>query len=304
MTWFLTEDPDEYLAAAGAFLTSDPVANTTLLVVAERLRSEGGNASGRRAPGRSAPAAPDRAPLLGWWRPAGATIAGAFLHTPPYPVVLTSMAPAAASALAATLAARGRPVAGLAAEQAAGNAFVTAWRDRTGDQSWVRMCSRLYRLGTLSWPQPQPPGRARVAAPADLDLLIAWHEAFHQETLSGPRDVTAIVNERLSYGGLTLWEAGQAAVSMAGVTRLLAGHVRVAPVYTPPQLRGHGYAAAVTSAVSQAALDAGARDVVLFTDLANATSNALYQRIGYRPVADRVEWSFGPPRHGRTAEGT
>jgi RimJ/RimL family protein N-acetyltransferase len=57
-------------------------------------------------------------------------------------------------------------------------------------------------------------------------------------------------------------------------------------------------------AVSQAALDAGARDVVLFTDLANATSNALYQRIGYRPVADRVEWSFGPPRHGRTAEGS
>jgi predicted GNAT family acetyltransferase len=46
--------------------------------------------------------------------------------------------------------------------------------------------------------------------------------------------------------------------------------------------------------VSQAALDAGARDVVLFTDLANPTSNALYQRLGYRPVADRVEWSFSP----------
>jgi hypothetical protein len=91
MTWLLTEDPDEYLAAAGAFLTSDPVANTTLLVVAERLRSEGGNASGRSAPG--ARAGPDRAPLLGWWRPAGTTIAGAFLHTPPYPVVLTSMTP-------------------------------------------------------------------------------------------------------------------------------------------------------------------------------------------------------------------
>jgi predicted GNAT family acetyltransferase len=50
----------------------------------------------------------------------------------------------------------------------------------------------------------------------------------------------------------------------------------------------------VTFAVSQAALDAGARDVVLFTDLANPTSNALYQRLGYRPVADRVEWSFSP----------
>lgn len=70
---------------------------------------------------------------------------------------------------------------------------------------------------------------------------------------------------------------------MAGVTRKVAGHIRVAPVYTPPRYRGNGYAAAAIWAVSQAALDAGACDVVLFTDLANATSNALYQRLGYRP---------------------
>ena len=48
----------------------------------------------------------------------------------------------------------------------------------------------------------------------------------------------------------------------------------------------------MTAAVSQAALDAGAAQVVLFTDLANATSNALYERLGYRPVEDRTELSF------------
>ena len=46
--------------------------------------------------------------------------------------------------------------------------------------------------------------------------------------------------------------------------------------------------------VSQAALDAGASTVLLFTDLANATSNAIYQRLGYRPVEDRIELSFSP----------
>jgi predicted GNAT family acetyltransferase len=45
--------------------------------------------------------------------------------------------------------------------------------------------------------------------------------------------------------------------------------------------------------VSQAALDAGAKHVVLFTDLANPTSNALYPRLGYRPVEDRIVLSFG-----------
>lgn len=80
---------------------------------------------------------------------------------------------------------------------------------------------------------------------------------------------------------------------MAGATRTVAGTARVAPVYTPAGLRGRGYAGAATAAVSRAALDAGAEEVVLFTDLANPTSNALYRRIGYEPVVDRVALDFG-----------
>jgi RimJ/RimL family protein N-acetyltransferase len=76
------------------------------------------------------------------------------------------------------------------------------------------------------------------------------------------------------------------------LTRPSAGQVRVGPVYTPPGLRGKGYAGAVTCAVSQAARDAGASRVLLFTDLANLTSNGLYQRLGYEPVEDRAIWSF------------
>jgi predicted GNAT family acetyltransferase len=70
--------------------------------------------------------------------------------------------------------------------------------------------------------------------------------------------------------------------------------VRLGPVYTPPEHRGRGYGAAVTAAVSHAALDAGASYVVLFTDLANPTSNALYRRLGYQPVEDRVVLEFEP----------
>jgi predicted GNAT family acetyltransferase len=73
---------------------------------------------------------------------------------------------------------------------------------------------------------------------------------------------------------------------MAGSSRRVAHQIRIAPVYTPAHLRGRGYAGAVTSAVTRSALSAGADDVLLFTDLDNPTSNALYQRLGYRPVAD------------------
>jgi predicted GNAT family acetyltransferase len=70
--------------------------------------------------------------------------------------------------------------------------------------------------------------------------------------------------------------------------------VRVAPVYTPADHRRQGWASAVTAAVSQAVLDEGAREVVLFTDLANPTSNSIYQRLGYRPMTDRAVLRFEP----------
>jgi predicted GNAT family acetyltransferase len=103
------------------------------------------------------------------------------------------------------------------------------------------------------------------------------------------------VDRRLGYGGITFWEAGGAPVSVAGLTRAVSGMARVGPVYTPPELRGRGYAAGATAAVSQAALDAGGRELVLYTDLANPVSNALYERLGYRAVEDRVLLSFEPP---------
>lgn len=81
---------------------------------------------------------------------------------------------------------------------------------------------------------------------------------------------------------------------MAAVSRVIEGQARVHLVYTPPADRGRGHAAGVTAAAGRAALDAGADHVLLFTDLANPTSNALYQRLGYRPVTDHLGVEFEP----------
>ena len=129
----------------------------------------------------------------------------------------------------------------------------------------------------------------------DRDLLTHWFEAFAVEVDDAvSQDHAAAVDVRLGYGGITVWEAGGIPVSMASVTRAVDGMIRVGPVYTPPAMRGYGYAGGATAAVSQAALDAGATQVVLYTDLANPTSNALYERLGYRPVEDRVVLTFAP----------
>ena len=151
---------------------------------------------------------------------------------------------------------------------------------------------RLHRLDTLVAPDPLPPGSAVVAGPQHRDLLVAWYAAFGAEIEEPPRDHGPTVEDRLSHAGFALWMVDGEAVSLAGTTRAVAGAARVAPVYTPPEHRGRGYAAGVTAAVTRAALATGVEEVLLYTDLANPTSNRLYARLGYRPLEDSVSFVF------------
>ena len=287
MSWFTTADTAGFLAAAGDFLRADPARNTVMLSVTEDLLLK---------------AAASAETLFGWWQPDGDQVGAAFMHTPDYPLLLSRVSGPAAAALARDLTAdsgTGRRIPGVNVGQEGADAFAAAWRDRTGNAVAVYRRMRLFRLGELISPRPWPEGTARLAAGTERDLLARWFGAFAREVGDPPgQDHSGAAAGRLAYGGLTVWEAGGVPVSVAGRTRAVAGMVRVGPVYTPPELRGRGYAGAATAALSQAALDAGLREVVLYTDLANPTSNALYQRLGYRPVEDRVVLSFTPARHG------
>jgi predicted GNAT family acetyltransferase len=83
-------------------------------------------------------------------------------------------------------------------------------------------------------------------------------------------------------------------VALAGRNRSTPHGYCIGPVFTPPQFRGRGYATALTAALSQALLEGGKQFTALFTDLANPTSNSIYQKIGYRPLCDFDEYRFYP----------
>ena len=306
MGWFTTADTEEFLAVAGEYLRAEPARNSVVLTVTEDLRVKAAAGSPTAQSPAAAPGSGLDEPLFGWWRPSARpdadsaiTVGAVCMHTPEFPVLLSRVNGHAAAELARDLAAAGHQLPGVNAAQEAADAFATAWRDRTGDAVTLYRRMRLFRLGELVRPAPGPGGAARLATERDHDLLAGWFDAFAREVGDPPRhDSRAVVGERLGYGGITVWEVGGVPVSIAGRTRTVVGMVRVGPVFTPPELRGRGYAGAVTAAVSQAALGAGVREVVLYTDLANPTSNALYQRLGYRPVEDRVIFSFAPARRG------
>ncbi|MBU3868971.1 GNAT family N-acetyltransferase [Streptomyces sp. 4503] len=280
MAWTVTYDLDEFRAAAGDFLGARPARHTTLLTVVSSLVAGG---SGRYG---------EQPPVYGWWAGEG-SVEGAFLCTPPYPPLLSPLPGEAARALARTLAGDGeQKITGVNAGRETAETFATAWTDLTGAVSDVEQNHRLYRLSTLTPPDPAPPGRPRTATAADRDLLLTWCEGFARETDVLRGDVAAVVDDKLSYDGITLWELDGRPVACAGISRTVAGMARVVLVYTPPELRGRGYAGAATAAVSRAARAAGVREILLFTDLGNPTSNALYQRLGYRPLEDHVVLSF------------
>ncbi len=56
--------------------------------------------------------------------------------------------------------------------------------------------------------------------------------------------------------------------------------------------RRQGYASSCVAALSQTLLDQGRKYCFLFTDLANPTSNHIYQAIGYQPICDMNEYWF------------
>ncbi|MEU5032734.1 GNAT family N-acetyltransferase [Streptomyces rubiginosohelvolus] len=271
MTWTFTPDVDVFLASAGPSLAARPVEHTVALSVTERLRRSGAHHYG------------DDDPVLGWWRGPDGAVAGTLVRTPPHVALLTAVPAEAVEPLVAALGTgpdldgvnADRDIAALLAARLPGYRTVQE--------------QRLYRLGALRPPSPAPEGRARAATRADRALLVAWVRGFADATGQSKSSAEWLVDEGTERGSLTLWESGGTPVALAGRTRMLAGTVRVTLVFTPPEFRGRGYGAAVTAESSRAALAEGAAEVLLFTDLANPTSNGVYLRIGYEPVADRVQ---------------
>ncbi len=292
MAWQLTDSLDEFERAA-AELRADPVRQTVPLSVLENLRHAGLSRYGAEPP------------LFGWHERDDGTVDGALLQTPPFPLLLAILPPGSVPGLLAALAdKRGLPTAvNLGTTDEVG--FLADWIAVTGGTGKATNRSRLYVLGELVPPDPAPDGIARAAGEPDVELLVDWYEAFGVEAeAAGPEDARRGVADRLSHDGQMLWENDGQPVAMAGLSRIVAGVARVTGVYTPPAHRRHGYAAGVTAAISRAALAAGARSVVLFTDLANPTSNALYQRLGFRPVEDRVLLRLTSGRDVTAQKGT
>jgi predicted GNAT family acetyltransferase len=173
--------------------------------------------------------------------------------------------------------------------------FAELWHGLTGAATKHFMSERIYRLV-----QVRPPtgvaGRARRAVESDRDLLIDWLNAFDTEAFGTP-PIDAAQRVQAYFGdpwrGVYLWEADRP-ISLTAFGGYTPHGIRIGPVYTPPEFRGHGYASACVARASQDLLDRGRQYCCLYTDLSNLTSNHIYQAIGYQSVCDVDDYKFTP----------
>jgi predicted GNAT family acetyltransferase len=224
----------------------------------------------------------------------GDRVVAAAMRTPPHALILSETdVPQAAGVILDDLVGTFLP--GVLGPAALAATFAEQWAARTGDPVRLQVRERAFRLGRVVPPRPVA-GSMRAATPSDRPLVVAWLDAFMSEALEDEEWDSEELADRWIRGGnrtLQLWEDGGEVVSLAGVGGRTPTGIRIGPVYTPPEHRGAGYASNLVAAAAQEQLDSGRSFVFLFTDLANPTSNHIYEAIGFEAMSDIDRYAFG-----------
>ena len=275
-------DPASFLRVAAAFLQVTEAENSIMVAAVARMI-----------------AAPDPDDADAYFACAieRDAVAAAALHVADGALLVTGGPARAIESIAADLAARKRFPKRLVGPLSSCDAFARVWRERTGIEHSLRFRLRHFALTDMP-AAPSMTGTMRCPEPAEYDLIARWQAAFMLEAGLPPDEAERArtrLARRLEGGFVRVWD-DRRGVSFAGFseTRRDDGSfsARIAPVYTPPQERGRGYASALVGALSRELLRAGRQPLYLTTDLANPTSNRIYSKIGYRPVADHFHFDL------------
>ena len=225
--------------------------------------------------------------VVGWVVRERNGVVGGALRTPPHNLIL--LRPARDGVLEALADSVDIELPGVVGAVPEVDAFAAAWARRHELDATTKVEQRIYALRELVAAPRRGTGELRLAGQRDRSLVLERFLAFGEEI--GEHDDEQLersVDARLASddAGVGLWLLDGEVVSIAGFGGPTPNGIRIGPVHTPGPLRGRGYGTAVTAAVTRLQLDRGRRFCFLYTDLANPTSNAIYQRLGYEPVCD------------------
>ncbi len=273
----VTHFPDarSFAEANWAELAHEPERNNVLLTVSTRAARYGDTAEGWAA------------------RENGKLLLAAF-RTPPHYLLLSAGDMRAVRALAAAVKQDLPGVTGVA--EIAG-AFARGWKDEIGIAAELASEMTFYSTAAVA-DFTVPPGRIDVARVSeahklteltvDAALAMSLPESERERAIIEPQ-----IEHAIAEGRQFVWRDRGEIKSIARYSDGLEDcGARVGMVYTPPQFQHRGFGTAITGALTQRLLAGGQKWVCLFADDSNATSNGIYQRLGYRPRARFSSFAF------------
>ena len=141
-------------------------------------------------------------------------------------------------------------------------------------------------------------GELVVRAPreerTELDALLAWRMQYCAETMATPdtpetradqRRYLEAYQEKGHHFVVTRGPGGER-VAYSAFNATVADLVQIGGVWTPPALRGHGYARCAVAGSLQHARNNGVRRAILFTDEENLGAQRSYVAVGFLPIGD------------------
>ena len=275
------QTPTEFIKHAGPWLENAEAENNLILGIASGLQKN-----------------PERCKTEPYFLTVEDTrvVVGAAIMAPPHHLVITRLPEVALINLADGLLMQNVSIPGVLGPTVEAKVFADYWVSKTGKSSRLGLALRMSSCSNVVHPIYSP-GKLRLATINDKTVLVQWCRTFTIETgvPESPDDCDDLVPGKISDRSLYVWEDGQV-LTMAGLGGDTLHGVRIGSVYTPPSLRGKGYATSCVAALTQLMLDSGKRFCCLYTDLANPTSNRIYQKIGYQPVCDCQDWLFEEKR--------
>ena len=130
----------------------------------------------------------------------------------------------------------------------------------------------------------------RAPRAEERETLCQWRIAYDVETLGAAdsaetreRATKALDSQIANKDAWVAVERGQV-VSLSAFNATLPDIVQLGGIYTPPQLRGRGYAKAAVAGSLLAARERGASRAVLFTG--NPSAARSYEAVGFRRLGD------------------
>jgi predicted GNAT family acetyltransferase len=224
---------------------------------------------------------------------AGAIVACA-VRTPPYGLVITRAEDQALDPLIDDVIRKYETLPSVLGPEPTVSAFAVRWARRTGSQAQPFMRMRMFEARHVIRPISGPAGYMRLAVEAEMQGIVSWVMAFHEEASTGnPLDPASTTRDDIANERLFVWHDDDV-VSIAICPRRSARSASIGLVYTPPAYRGRGYASALVASLTQRLLEQGAAFCCINTDLNNPTTNKIYPAIGYRPVCDTSNITLNP----------